>query len=93
MSEEKYGSVDALGNEIIMGQLYGYSTSSDGHDRTVVGRAVKFTPKNLLSLSVEKVQNFLYGQPFEKTWSQDSDKVNIRAYKVFPVKDSTEGSI
>jgi len=87
MSEEKYGTVDALGNEIVMGQLYGYSTSSSERARTVVGRAVKFTPKNSLTLAVEKVGNFLYGQPYEKTWGDDADTVSIRAHMVFPVKE------
>lgn len=80
-------TVDALGKPIRYGQRYGYSSSAGGVARTTVGVAINLT-KTKVTLQVEEVKHFLYGEPFEKTWSEDAKTVSIRTHLVFPVNDA-----
>jgi len=75
--------LDALGDPIIIGKRYGYSTSSNGRARTVIGLAQKLTSQKV-TLKVEKVNNFLYGEPIEALWAE-AEMVSIRAHLIFPI--------
>jgi hypothetical protein len=76
---------DALGIPIAIGQRYGYSTSDGGWARTTVGTAIKITKTGRVTLSVESIKKFLYGEPHEDY--ADADTVSIRAHMVFPVNE------
>jgi hypothetical protein len=78
-------AVDALGNPIEFGKRYGYSTSSSGRSRTVVGIASKITPTGSVTLTDVQVKNYIYGDPYDRTWAKDAKKVTIRPHMVFPV--------
>lgn len=76
---------DAIGNPIEIGKTYGYSTSSGGWARTVIGSATKITEKGNVALAVIKVNRFLYGDPSESR--DDAKTVSIRTHMVFPIHD------
>lgn len=78
--------VDALGNEIKIGERYGYSTSKSGLSRTVVGTAknVKQSSSRVV-LVVEKVNTFLYGGKIDDSFNGNAETIAIRAHMVFPV--------
>lgn len=78
-------TVDALGKEIVIGHLYGYSTSSSGRSSTVVGVACNFTRTGMLTLGDVKRNNFIYGKQYDRTWASDAKKVSISPHMVFPV--------
>lgn len=84
MSDEPFDPVDALGEQIQVGKLYGYSHSSSGVARTVIGEALSFTKTGLVKLKITQVTNFLYGRPVD-SWSTRAETVNIRPHLLFPV--------
>lgn len=78
---------DALGNDIVIGQLYGYSVSRNGIARTVVDRA-RMNTGDRVSLTVIKASRFLYGDPIDDT-TNHRKTVSINAFMVFPVAEVT----
>lgn len=76
---------DALGNDIVIGNTYGYSSSSGGWSHTVVGTAISFTPKGKVTIKVIATNTFLYGEPsdYQKV---TAEKINISTHMVFPVQ-------
>jgi hypothetical protein len=76
---------DALGNPIVLGRQYGYSTSANGIARTVFGEAVKFTKGGKVTLRVEHVKTFLYGKPVEALWSERAETISMRSHMLFPI--------
>lgn len=80
---------DALGNPIEIGEKYGYSTTSSGWARTVVGKALKANEATgKVSISVERVQHYLYGAK-TSGHTVDADKVSVRSLMLFPVRDTS----
>ena len=77
---------DALGQEIQLGNVYGYTTTSSGLAKTTIGKAFKFSPTGKISLQVLHVKNFLYGQPTEASWTGTAETVSIRAHMLFPIE-------
>ena len=78
---------DALGNEIIVGGWYGYSTSSSGWSHTTIGK-VAYTKADKARLVDCRVNYYLYGKPIEKPgWAADKPAaaVSIRSTMIFPV--------
>lgn len=75
--------VDALGNAIKIGQRYGYSASSGGWQRTVIGIASSVS-KDRVTLDVETVKQFLYGEETDNI-RDSAPKVLIRGIMIFPV--------
>ncbi len=84
--------LDSLGNEIIVGNWYGYSRNDGGHSHTTLGKVIKTTdgtrdtydsPK--VRLGSCKVKRFLYGRPTDFRQDEKPADVTIGAYMVFPV--------
>jgi len=73
---------DALGNEIVIGQRYGYSTSST----VVIGRAVRLTTLKV-TIENEKTRHFLYGEETVRDWVGNAKTVSVFSWHLFPIKD------
>jgi hypothetical protein len=82
MSE--HGTKDALGNEIIIGDYYGYSVDSNGVTTTTVGEALKFTPSGKLSIAVLFSRKGLWMYEAENH-SHDAITVSVKPSKLFPI--------
>jgi hypothetical protein len=75
---------DALGNEVVLGQKYGYSAK----DTVFIGRAVGFT-KTRVTLETFKRRCFRYGEE-DLTWHlryPPAATTSIPAWHLFPVPD------
>ena len=78
----KMSKRDALGNPIIIGNRYGYSTDNSGWTRVVIGIAQKETKKGV-TLKVVEARRGLYDDPPEPVGTRQT--VNCKAMKLFPV--------
>lgn len=84
-------ATDALGNEIVVGNWYGYSRSDGGHSHTIIGRASKVTegdgqyipPK--VRLVDCRAKRYLYGQPNDYRKDKKPADVSMASAMVFPV--------
>jgi hypothetical protein len=81
--------LDALGDEIVMGATYGYSSSKGSSIRIVTGKACKMTDKGNVTLHELKSQAFLYGKPYEE-YGERAQKVSVCSRILFPVTRSIE---
>jgi hypothetical protein len=84
-SVNKFEKLDAIGNPIIEGKLYGYSVSKSGWIYVTIGRAVRETTKGV-TLQVVKRKRYLYGQETVET-SRTSEQANATAALMFPVAE------
>jgi hypothetical protein len=79
---------DALGNEIIIGQRYGYSQQSSGSVTIVTGIAEKV--KDLkVTLSDVQERKGLWGK-IENPFSLESRKRSVNACHLFPLAEIIE---
>lgn len=78
--------VDALGNKIIIGELYGMSRNSNGHTNIVIGKAFKFT-ETKVTLEITKRMRALYSYAPEED-EIGSPKVSVLGTALFPVDHS-----
>ena len=80
--------LDALGNEIILGNWYGYTALGGGFSHTTIGK-VKAINEKTEKIRLEKciVKHYLYGKPTgTPTWRNPTPAdVSIRSVMVFPV--------
>lgn len=77
--------VDALGDPIVIGNRYGYSTSANGIARTVIGEALNFTKGGRVTLKVESLKTFLYGKLIPNGISERAEKISMHSHMIFPV--------
>lgn len=77
---------DALGNAIVVGNRYGFSTDSNGVTQVTIGTATKETEK-FVTLQIEVVKRGLYSD-LPKPVEQSRKTVNCKAMKLFPVMDN-----
>ena len=75
--------MDALGNEIIIGDYYGYSKASNGINTIHFGKAVRVTPKGLVSLKVEYSKWGAYDKAEFRT--PPEKLVSVKPILIFPV--------
>ncbi len=68
MDDEKFECLDALRDPIVLGNLYGWSSTKSGWSRTTVGKAKSISKKGSITLEVVIVHNFLYGKQHELLW-------------------------
>lgn len=78
---------DALGNDIVIGQNYGYSSGASGWVDSVVGEAVGETQERV-TLRVIRRHTFLYGKPAEASWRGGKPAVSVKPCILFPVVDA-----
>ncbi len=78
---------DALNQEIVYGQTYGYSVSQSSRINVVVGKAVKETPGGKVSLEVISRRHYVYGEEYVPTWAVDKEAklVTVHPCHLFPV--------
>ncbi len=75
---------DALGNEIIIGQKYGYSAK----DTVFIGTATNFTATRV-TLETIKRRYFRYGEE-DMTWGNSyppAPTTSVPSFHLFPIKD------
>ena len=75
---------DALGNDIVIGKIYGYSRNANGLTTSTVGEAIKET-KCGVTLRVIRQTVALYDDDPEPPRHMVSDKVNAKAAGMFPI--------
>lgn len=93
-------ATDALGNPIIVGCLYGYSTSNNGMFRVVIGRVVNITRREVpygnhniddysatIDIISVKSGSFLLSEDALGDYGYKKQKVSIRAHHLFPVPE------
>lgn len=74
---------DALGNEIVLGGLYGYSVDRNGFTSTTIGEAVRFTDSGMCTLKPIQRKRALWMDPAEE--EKPSKSVTVKPAKLFPV--------
>jgi len=74
---------DALGNPIVIGNTYGYSTSSSGFGKVTICEAVKINEKSV-SVKPLQIREFLYGESLNRE-SEIGRNTSIQSYHLFPV--------
>jgi hypothetical protein len=77
---------DALGQPIVFGTKYGYSSSKSGIGQVVVGVALRET-KTKITLDVISRTVYCYGKLHEKNEFLPGQSVSVHSYHLFPVKD------
>lgn len=76
---------DALGNEIKLDNLYGYSQNNNGITHIKVGKAVKFNKKSV-TLQVIYYKVAVYEQdPKDPKYPMNRDKISVKGNMLFPV--------
>ena len=75
--------VDALGNNIIIGNLYGYSVDRNGFTSTTIGEAVRITETGMCSLKPIQSKQALWMDDAEDR--KPSKSVSVKPAKLFPV--------
>lgn len=82
---ERISHKDALGNEIIIGNRYGYSVDNNGFTTVSIGIASNFNDRGI-SLKLESVVKGLWSdEPVKKNIKGNS--VTVKCMKLFPVTD------
>ena len=83
---------DALGNEIVIGKLYGYSRNDGGHSHTTIGRVSKITEGDgqyvpgKVRLVDCVVKRYLYGKPTDYRKDEKPSNVTMMGAMIFPVE-------
>ena len=75
---------DALNNEIIIGNKYGYSRNQNGFTYVRIGKIINETPKGLVTMEVEISRYALY-QDELKDESDYQNKISIKSNMLFPI--------
>jgi len=82
--------LDAMGHEIEIGGVYGYSNRSDGFVTVIVGRVKDFT-KDRVTLDIEHRGSAVYNSPIERDratdWRGNAKKTTVSVYSnlLFPL--------
>ena len=77
-------TTDALGNEIIVGNKYGYSRNQNGFTYVRIGDIVKINDKSV-RMKVESSKRQLYDGILENDNRQKAQFINIKSIMLFPV--------
>ena len=89
---------DALGNSIIVGNMYALYTSSSRNDRVFIGKAAKILPNGRVHLEIirQRISDYLYekknGKIISDSYDMRETKVNDRfkmakPWKLIPIKE------
>ena len=78
--------LDALGNEIVIGNWYGYSRNEGGFSHATLGKAKSVSEKTK-KVRLEKciVKRYLYGQPSLHRLNSNASEVSMSSTMIFPV--------
>lgn len=80
---EKLNTKDALGNEIVMGNKYGYSQSKNGFTLVRIGSASSLTQTGKVTLKNVEAKISLYDD--ELKTEEHSDTLTCKPAMLFPV--------
>lgn len=75
---------DALGNDIIIGKRYGYTTGNNGILRVVIGTVTKLTEQKTV-LKVEKLTTHVYGSLSAAQAESTAETRAVYGCNLFPV--------
>lgn len=75
--------VDALGNELVIGNTYGYSSRDAGYIVTCIG--VLEGVKKKATLRIISRKNFLYGDEVDRSYWNNASAVAVTPIILFPV--------
>lgn len=75
---------DALGNEIILNEYYGYSNNRNGHTSVRVGRVVKLNEKSV-TIKVEIAKAAVYNNEVEDDKFLSRDTISVKSNMIFPI--------
>lgn len=79
-------ALDALGNSIVIGNAYGYSTSDGGWSKTTIGIAVRISESGKVTMGNNIVKRYLYGKTDDSEWNNPvSPGSSIKPHHLFPV--------
>lgn len=76
---------DALGNEIIFGNTYGYARQDAGFNVVIIGIAIKFNEKGTCTLEVIERKQSLYCNDL-KPQEINAAKVSVKPMLLFPIQ-------
>jgi hypothetical protein len=76
---------DALGNDIIIGNAYGYSRNKSGLNIVKLGTVVKFNKTGYASLKINKEFTSVYNEQPELVPFSYNQKVNVKPFMLFPI--------
>jgi len=80
---------DALGNEIVYNNCYGYSRNQNGITYVRVGKVVNETPKGYVTMEVETSKRALYNDELKEDVLQNK-RITIKSNMLFPVNFQNE---
>lgn len=72
-----------MGNEIIIGKYYGYSQTINGNNNIKIGKAIKHTPKGLLTLEIISAKTSVYNDELYDV--NFSKTITCKPVLLFPV--------
>jgi len=78
--------IDATGNPIKLGRMYGFSNDSSGVTTTTVGKAVKFNEKSV-TIEIAYRQTGLWTNAPDSKDHKIGKKSAVKAMKLFPMHD------
>lgn len=81
--------IDALGNELVIGNNYGYTISKNGFQTVIIGELVKIN-KFKVTLNVIEKRKYLYNDLKEEIKTDKPKTVSIYSINLFPVNIKTE---
>lgn len=76
---------DALGNEIIIGNAYGYSRNKSGLNIIKLGVVVDKKQTGLVALKIDKSFTSVYNDNPVQEAFQLNQKVNVKPFMLFPI--------
>lgn len=75
---------DALKNPLVIGNVYGYTSTSGSIANVVTGRLVKIGEKKC-TLEVMSQDRYLYGDKIDYATGSEAGKVSVSAFMLFPI--------
>ena len=76
---------DALGNDIIIGNAYGYSRNKSGLNMIKLGICVESKKTGLVALKIDKSFSSAYNEQPELETHCKNQKINIKPFMLFPI--------
>lgn len=76
---------DALGNELIPGNKYGYNTDGNGIMYVILGKFLNFTKQGYASLEPYSKKQGIFNDELKDV--SFSSKVSVKSGKLFPIND------
>lgn len=76
---------DALGNELILGNKYGYASRDGSWVNTAAG-ILESIGSSKATIAITERHTFLYGKKSDKPWTTGRT-VSVQGHMLFPLKD------